>query len=175
MSSIHTFITIPVCGEPFIEAEINKNSSKEILTHLHIATESDDVCVIRVPVVIHPMFVKEKRRWAIADNLIRAKQGVKIWAVSDFMDYSTNAATVLTDPRSRFGGCPHLCGTIVLQVTPAAMAKFCPDADVLRTVELADDWNDDDESVAKFEAEAKSKGYDLSVLDHSGQVFIKSC
>jgi hypothetical protein len=54
------------------------------------------------------------------------------------------------------------------------MKKYCPDADVLRTVENPDDYDDDEDSMAAYEAEAKSKGYDTSELESSGQVFLKA-
>jgi hypothetical protein len=165
-----TYITIPVQGQPFIsEDEIPSSDTDAILSHLHTATQSDDVSAIGVPVVIHPMFVEEHIRWAIVDRLIKSKVGVKIWAVSDPENYSINAATVLTDPRSRYGGCPHLMGTVVLEVTPTAMAKFCPDADLLRVVEMPDEMDDDE-----FEADSRQKGYDMSRYESCGQVFLKA-
>lgn len=164
-----TYITIPVEGQPFIEEdEIPSDNTKAILSHLHSATQSDDVCVISVPVVIHPVFTQEHRRWAIVDRMIRAKQGVKIWAVTDPLNYSVNAATILTDPRTRYGGCPHLMGTVVLEVTPTAMAKFCPDADLLRVVVMPDEMDEEE-----FEYDCTHKGYDMSKWG-LGQVFLKA-
>lgn len=175
MAQLKTFITIPVYGQPFIEATMSRNaSSKQVLNHLYTATESKDVCVIGVPLVIHPMFVKEHPRWAIVDRMIRAKQGVKVWAVTDVLNYSTNAAIILTNPRTHFMGCPHLMGTVVLELTAAAMAKFCPDADMLRTVDVPDSATEDDESMAEYQAKCEANGYDTSKWEHNGQVFIKA-
>ena len=100
--------------------------------------------------------------------MIRAKQGVKIWAVTDPLNYSVNAATILTDPRTRYGGCPHLMGTVVLEVTPTAMAKFCPDADLLRVVVMPDEMDEEE-----FEYDCTHKGYDMSKWG-LGQVFLKA-
>lgn len=170
-----TFITIPVCGQPFIEATMKKNApSKQVLKHLYEATESTDVCVIGVPLIIHPMFIQEHARWAIVGRMIRAKQGVRVWAVTDVLNYSTNAAIILTDPRTHFMGCPHLMGTVILELTDAAMAKFCPDADMLRTVEVPEEAMEDDVSMAEYMASVESKGYDTSKLEFSGQVFMKA-
>jgi len=174
MNLIKTFITIPVHGQPFIEAEIHKNNTEQIMEHLHTATESTSVQVIKVPVVIHPMFVAGNPRWAIVDNLLKEKQGVNVWTVTDYMDYSSNMATVLSNPRHHRSGCPHLMGCVILEVSAAAMAKWCPDADVLRTIEVPDDATEDDESVAAYEAMAAAKGYDTSRWETCGQVFVKA-
>ena len=173
MNILKTYITIPVEGQPFIDAVIHKKNTGMILKHLWKATESNDITTIDCPLVIHPMFVQESPRWAMVDRMIRAKQGVNVWAVSDPMAYTANAAIILTDPRTRFSGCPHLMGNVVLELTPAAMAKFCPDADMLRLVMPTKAQQEEDDGMADFEKECRRLGYDMSRFEPFCQVYRK--
>jgi len=117
--------------------------------------------------IIHPLFVEENSRWALAAKMLKLS-GTKVYVNDNGMnECSINAATIITNPYQRCGGCPHLFGNVLLEVKNSEMVKAGLSHLPLVLVEEADA---EDEAKQK---ECEEKGYDY--LDYCGYVYLRKC
>jgi len=73
--------------------------------------------------VIHPSFCESNAKWALAERLRKLPKTMAYVNEDGGRKCSINCGTVITDPRMRLGGCPHLFGNVVLAVYQSALAK----------------------------------------------------
>ena len=173
-------IVLPLFGSPYIVGVPLKKMAKERAERIEKLVDGKFEEFDRKNFVIHPLFVKENKRWCAAAKLLNY-QHTKVY-VNEMgaFDYSPNMATVITNTAYRVGGCPHLFGEIVLEVPTDGFEKCKIDPKSLTLTDKC--WVDgefepiepeDDEEVKKLEAFAKENKYDY--CEETGQMYVKVC
>jgi len=121
--------------------------------------------------IIHPLFVEENPRWALAAKMLKLPS-TKVWVNEEGMHQcGPNAATIITNPYQRCGGCPHLLGCVVLEVKNCEMVKAGLSHLPLVLVEEYEPYDEAD--VEAKEKECKEKGYEY--VEECGYIFLRTC
>jgi hypothetical protein len=120
---------------------------------------------------IHPMFVKEDPRWALAAKMLKLPS-TKVWVNEEGrLKCEANVATILTDPQQWWGGCPYMFGNIVLEVNNIELVNAGYSMMPLVLVEEYEPYNQADVEAKKKECE--EKGYDY--VESCGYVYLHKC
>ena len=170
-TTLRYIIVLPTFGAPYLLAVVRKDKKGEALSKGVDGDERGDFAPFdRKQFVIHPMFVAENRRWAMAEGL-RQYPHTMVWVNEAGIPkgLAPNMATVLR-PEMRVGGCPHLLGDIVLDVPANAFKKLNINPECLKLAPpaIAADGKvggvepEDDEEMEKFEKEFEEKGWDYN-------------
>lgn len=165
-------IQLPVEGPPICWG-LKKKNDKEALEQL----QGDNgvggyfTGFSKKDFVIHPMFVKENPRWALASKMLNLPS-TKVWVNEDGAnECSINAATIITNKFQQCGGCPHLFGNIVLEVKNCEMVKAGLSHLPLVLVEEWEPEDEEEEEAKKKECE--EKGYDY--IESCGYIYLRKC
>lgn len=170
-------IVLPLDGAPYIMDTLDGKDDLKVLQKAVMGyIEPYD----RKEFVIHPIFVEENPRWALAQTLLNSGKTKVYVNDAGARNCGPNMATIIKNPAMRIGGCPHLLGEIALVVPESVLngLRIDPLALTLFKNPRTSDGNGNgywefgtgDEQEA-FEKECETGGRDFS--EHTGQCFVK--
>ena len=159
----------PTFGKPYFQQEINDND-KDLLKVYQKAVCGNIESVESKHLLIHPMFVDQCPRWALANKILKLKQGITIYVNDDSNTVSPNMG-VLYRPEKR-----PIFGDVVVLLTNNAITKLgytgVPQC-LVRVINQESgnyDWEfDTDEDIEKAKERCKELGYEF--LENTGQCF----
>lgn len=160
----------PTFGKPYFQQTINDND-KDLLKVYQKAVCGNIEGVESKHLLIHPMFVNQCPRWALANKILSLKQGITIYVNDDNNTVSPNMG-VLYRPARR-----PIFGDVVVLLTNNALMKigynYGPPPCLVRVINQESqnyDWEfDTDEDIEKAKERCIALGYDL--LENTGQCF----
>ena len=172
LSDMSFLVCLPTFGDPYITKFIKK-SETALAEHQDVVGGSIER-FDRKKFMIHPMF--ESPRWRLAQRLLQDSK-VTVYVNEDGAnECSPNMATVITDPRLRIGGCPHLFGRVCLKVPALALNRVGITAECLKIADGYKDENnhpnwepDDDAEIEAVRKTCSEKGYDF--IESQGSIY----
>ena len=134
-------------GSPFLHKAIPaKDIKTDMVKSLQelVGGRIEPIDVVRMKVIIHPMF-KENKKWRIAEKLMLCKKAKVYVNENGMYECCGNMGVIVCDNSFRVGGCPHLWGEVAVSISQSEYEKICDEPLDYWKDEYGNESDDEDE------------------------------
>ena len=179
-------VVLPMMGSPYILGKPFRSGDDKALEQLQAAVDGYIESGNRKSFIIHPMFAKEDKRWAMAQKMLEYSK-TKVYVNEEGkLKCDPNMATIIVDAKLRRGieNCPHIFGEIALAVPVAAFPELgidptclkpCPEVVDKRGVIVGfineeSEYEDEEAAEAEFQTKCRENGWDY--IESTGAAYL---